>query len=144
MIEFVVKGEPVSQGSMKAFVSKSTKRVIVQPDNSVKLKAWRKAVAEAAAQVWPAEPLDEPLRVDVQFYRTAPPSQAQYRYDSTGRDLDKLLRAIYDAITGVIVTNDARIVGGAQWKYLTEKEPYAHVRIEAVNYRLVQPTTIRE
>ena len=116
---FEVPGLPQTQGSMRGFVVKG--RAVLTSTNKG-LKAWRKAVADAAlASGWAsAEPMDGPVRLDVTFmfvrpkghYRTnheIKPSAPPFPHTSGG-DLDKLVRAIGDALTKIAWTDDRRIV----------------------------------
>lgn len=142
MIEFTVWGLPAPQGSMKAFVVNGRANVV--PDNQPRLKKWRKLVNEAAMELWPyAEATDEPLLVHVTFYRLAPKARQGDRWDDTGPDGDKLMRAIFDAITATkkqkgITTNDSRIVDHRGIKLFcdSEGEQRAEIKIESLNRTL--------
>jgi Holliday junction resolvase RusA-like endonuclease len=84
---------------------------------------WRNAVAAAAYDAMNGHPpLHGPLRLEVTF--TFPRPKGHYRtgrhagelretapaFCSTRPDLDKLLRALGDAITGIVVVDDAQVV----------------------------------
>lgn len=77
-------------------------------------KSWREAVAQAGRD-WQAEHpsplLDEPVAVGMAFRLPRPKSAPKRRLFPDGRpDLDKCIRAVFDALTGVIFTNDSRVV----------------------------------
>lgn len=119
-----VLGAPQPQGSKKGFVVKGTRRVVIVDDNPESLKAWRTEVATAARNTMGrAEPLAGPVVVGCAFYIPRP--KYHYRtgrfaellrpdaplYCTTKPDVDKLLRAILDALTGVCYTDDSQVVG---------------------------------
>ena len=114
---FWVVGTPQTQGSMRAFVI--GKRAVVTSTNK-QLKPWRERVAEAAREAgWGDELIDGPVHVGMQFHVARPRSHfnakglkpnAPMLPASHVGDLDKLVRAIGDALTGVIWTDDRRIV----------------------------------
>lgn len=95
-IRFRVPGVPVSQGRMVSFG-----RGPLVHANEKQLKPWRNKVhTVAAAAMRGAEPLTGPVAVGVLF--ALPRPKTVRRALPTGRldgDIDKLLRAILDALT---------------------------------------------
>ena len=122
VVAFVVDGAPAPQGSKVARTTPGGAGY-VHESNRAKLEPWRAAVAARAREAMGGRPpLTGPLELDVAFLFGRP--RAHYR---TGRhagelkptapiycdkrpDLDKLLRAIGDAITGIVAVDDAAIV----------------------------------
>jgi Holliday junction resolvase RusA-like endonuclease len=110
VIEFTVQGDPVPQGSMKAFVPKGWQRAVITTANP-KLKAWRQKVRSAALNAMGfSSPAGKrvPIRVSVTFYFT----RARTNRDTdkiTAPDIDKLCRGVFDALTGVCYDDDAQI-----------------------------------
>lgn len=106
-----VYGVPKPQGSKRAFVVKG--RPVVTESAGQPLKDWRATVAqhcgERAAQLgW--RPLDGPVGVRLLFRMPKPKSTPKWRrYPTTKPDIDKLTRAVLDAITGSLITDDARV-----------------------------------
>ncbi len=108
-IVFTVHGEPIPQGSAKAFVHPHTHRAIVTNDNP-RTRPWRALVDDAARQVV-NEPLTGPVAVRVRFTLARPKSRPKRdTYPDRRPDLDKLARAILDGITGCVVVDDAQVV----------------------------------
>ena len=108
---FTVFGTPRPQGSAKAFLPKGWKRPVVTSDNT-KLKPWRQEISGVAmalnAEVIPAR---VPVAIELDFYLARPPSVAKSRpLPSVKPDLDKLLRATLDALTGILFHDDAQVV----------------------------------
>jgi Holliday junction resolvase RusA-like endonuclease len=112
-VAFMVHGIPAPQGSKTPWGSETNPRT----------KPWRGMVsADAAEAMKGREPLAGPLRLEVHFFFPRP--KAHY---GTGRnaeklkpsaplwhchkpDLDKLLRAIGDALSGIVFRDDSQIV----------------------------------
>jgi crossover junction endodeoxyribonuclease RusA len=119
-VSFTVRGLPGPQGS-KAFKGFNARGRAILVESSKKVKPWRKAVSEAAAEVPLAEILDGPLLAEVVFSMPRPK-----RHFGTGRnagvlkpsapmlhdrmpDLSKLLRSTEDALKDIIWADDARV-----------------------------------
>lgn len=120
MISFTVYGTPAQMGSKKAFVRGN--RAIITDDNSQKRKQWANAVATAAAEAMEgASLLQGPLRLTVLFYFARPKSHfgsgknfKQLKASAPERhaqspDLDKLIRCLGDAMTGIVYQDDRQI-----------------------------------
>lgn len=109
-ITIAVRGHAATQGSKKAF---KRGRQIVLVEMDTKLPAWRQAIADAAQAThgpdW--EPMDGPLVAKLNVFLPAPAKSKFGSYPAGPPDLDKLIRAVGDAlkIAGTI-TDDARIV----------------------------------
>lgn len=125
----MVWGTAQSQGSKKAFIHPHAKRpngspvIMIVDDNDKALKSWRQELVEAMLRCKPVKPLDCPVAVNILLYVVRP--QNHYRtgaaagelksnapmLPASGRDIDKVARAILDA--GQIArwwVNDARVV----------------------------------
>lgn len=119
-----VVGVPIGQGSKKAFVNKTTGRAVVVDEKSRALKDWRAAIANAARDELgrvPRPPMDGPIEVKI-YFRFANSKSDPYRFwHAVKPDLDKLVRAVFDALTeGGAIRDDARICA------LTTKKRFAN------------------
>lgn len=137
----IAHGQPIPQGSKRAFISRSTGRAAMKEDNP-KTGSWREtvawAVARAMEQAGRTEPLTGPLRVEVVFTMRKPTSRPKTRvtFPDTKPDADKLLRASFDAVTtaGGWV-DDARVIDARVVKAFPGEHPFAlsapgmHMRI---------------
>lgn len=103
-----IHGEPVPQGSVSSFNG----RVV---GVTAKLRKWRDAVRAASIERWGATaPFDGPVAVSALFILKAP-QKPRWPVPAVTPDLDKLARAVGDALTHTkdkpgILVNDSRIV----------------------------------
>ena len=110
-VRFVVWGDPVPQGSMVGLRSKTTGVIFVKPSNERELKLWRKEIATAAGRAMAGrEPLRVPLRVLILAALHPPAAAAKRVYPDEKPDGDKLMRAVLDGLTGIVVDDDKRFV----------------------------------
>jgi len=107
-IRFDVSGLPIPQGSTRAFVVKG--RPIIT-STSKGLGSWRQLVAGEAQRLVSA-PIDGPVAMTLSFRLPRPKSAPKKRwiYPSKRPDLDKLVRAVLDAVTQVIIADDSQVV----------------------------------
>ena len=148
-VRFNVLGTPAGQGS-KAFKGIHGGKAIMV-ESSKKLQPWRDAVLAAALQAMngiPSEPLFRgAVAVHATFYFARP--KAHFRtgrnchllrdgaprfYQSTKPDIDKVLRATFDALTSAGVwVDDARVAEEISRKlYADTRPPGAEIIVEAV------------
>ena len=104
-MHIIVYGEPVAKGSMKGFNAGG--RVILTNDN-VKTKDWQTLVAWTAGQKC-GEVTGGPVSLLINFY--LPKGKTVKReYPSTKPDIDKLLRCVLDALTGIVYVDDSQVI----------------------------------
>lgn len=112
-VTFTVVGIAQPQGSTRAFMRPGSPFPIVTHDN-LKLKDWRLLVASAASTIMQraqVAPLLGPVSLRVVFALPRPASlPRRVTTHLKAPDLDKLLRAIGDALNGVLYRDDAQIV----------------------------------
>ena len=111
IIAFDVLGKPQHQGSMRAFMVKG--RPILTSTNKG-LKPWRQEVAanaeNAMRELFLEGCIEGPVRVEAMFYFTRPKSSKKgERHKITRPDLDKLARALLDAMTGTVFADDSQV-----------------------------------
>lgn len=113
---FFVPGEPITEGSTRAFAS--GQRVVVTHDRGRELAAWRtrvKRAAQEAAREAGWEPrYDGPVAVTAAFFLPRPKSAKKRLMPHVKPDLDKLIRAVGDALAPYkqpgVLKDDSRIV----------------------------------
>lgn len=122
-LEFVVRGQAEPGGSKRALPAggRPGARPIVV-DANPNLKRWQDVVAWEARQAIGEAPLFEgPLLLRLRFYRSRPIAHytskgtlsatgRRHPYPATRPDLTKLIRAVEDALTGVVWRDDQQVV----------------------------------
>lgn len=123
---FRVRGLPVAQGSARAFVAGGKARIATDSNRSNSpIGAWRGAIAKAASDAMEDAPAWAcPVAVHATFFFPRPKSHylpvtrtrltRQLRLDAPNvqtskPDIDKLLRALLDGITNVVVRDDSQV-----------------------------------
>jgi Holliday junction resolvase RusA-like endonuclease len=119
MVTFSVDGQPVPQGSVVAHVH--GKRASIHYAQGSGLAVWRNQVTEKARDAWGETVYGGPMHIALDFHRQRPRSHYKDLYGTvkpqflierpTGPpDLDKLVRAILDSLTGIVWQDDAQVV----------------------------------
>lgn len=133
-LSFYVDGRPAPQGSKKYMGHRGGKPILLESSKS--LKEWREKIAWHARQArnnvahrgvvenWP-------VGVQLDFYFRRPKSAPRFRRSPIVRpDVDKLTRAVLDALTGVVFKDDSQVVGlHATKSYLDDDSTTEGVRI---------------
>lgn len=128
-LTFIVLGDPATQGS-KRHVGHG---ILIEANKD--LPAWRDSVVTHAKQAardegW--ECADDAVYVALAFTLIRPKSvsPAKRPYPSVKPDLDKVTRAVFDALTiARVIHDDALIVGSAQHKRYCEGNESPGVRV---------------
>ncbi len=116
MIRFTVPGRAQPGGSKRAFI-RGNRAVVTDANKDV--GAWKERVAIAARQAYYGAPLEGALYLEVRFEIMRPASHYTSRgaltrsarpYPSVKPDTTKLVRAVEDALTGVVWRDDAQVV----------------------------------
>ena len=115
LLTFEVHGEPIPQGSTRAFIPKGWKRPIITADNK-RTKPWKQEVAGAALVAMEKDLLscagkNVPFGLLLTFKFQKPKSvKKSVTRKTTKPDLDKLIRSILDALTGIVFEDDSQVV----------------------------------
>lgn len=131
-VTFLAAGQPAAQGS-KRHVGNG-----VMLETNPNLKSWRSVVAAAC----PMEaPLACPVSLDIEFRYSRPKSHYGRRngqpylkdtaplYKTSAPDLDKLVRAVNDALKGIAFVDDALVAAITVVKVYTESTTGAYITI---------------
>lgn len=102
MIYFKVEGQPVPQGSMKVINGR-----VIHSQGSA-LAAWRAAIGLEARRAG-ATPTENPIHLNMVF-TMARPKTVKRPFPSVAPDLDKLIRAVLDALTAIAYKDDGQVV----------------------------------
>lgn len=126
VVEFWVNGLPKPQGSKRAFVNPKTKRAIVVESAGAPLKDWRHDVKLMACDSMVGRPVVDSgvgviLRIGFVMPRPKTTPKGRPTPLATKRpDLDKLIRGVCDALTGVVYSDDSQVVSFDVWKRIAE------------------------
>lgn len=109
VIRFQVHGLPVPQGSTRAWVVHG--RPIIT-SSAKGLSTWRRLVADVAQNFAPREPWDGPVGIELHFGLPKPKSAPKKKrvWPDKRPDLDKLTRAVLDALTYVVFADDSQVI----------------------------------
>lgn len=112
-----VPGKPAPQGSKKAIPirNRSTGQIVKinQVESSNAVGPWRERIALAAHNWMGGQgPLTSAVRVDLAFVLPRPKSTPKTRTPAATKrpDLDKLARAVLDALTNVCWDDDSQVI----------------------------------
>lgn len=143
MIQFSVAGVPVPQGS-KRHVGNG-----IMIESAKNLKPWRaevRAEAIAAMAQFGLTPATGPVRLECEFTFSRPKSH--YRtgkranelredmpiYKASKPDISKLVRAVEDAMTGVVWVDDSQVVTLVGEKAYVDRGDFLGVCISVTEY----------
>jgi crossover junction endodeoxyribonuclease RusA len=139
-VAFTVAGTPAPGGSKTAYRLPTGRTVVV--DACKRNGAWKGAVAAAAAGAMTGrEAFLGPLELRVELYLPRP--KAHYRKDGirpdaprwhdVRPDATKLLRAIEDAMTGIVWVDDSQVVRQLVEKRYADTGPRVDVTVREVD-----------
>lgn len=143
---FAIEGHPEPQGSWVAFISRTTGKAMAKPRNEKALYAWRDQITLTARALRPtwvreagAEGIDGPCFVALTFVRSRGDDyladghtlrKGARRFPDTAPDVDKLIRAVFDGLTGVAFVDDSRVVSLTATKRYAERGEAEKVEVE--------------
>lgn len=123
---YFVAGTPIPQGSKRAWYNDKTKQVVMREDAGSRHTTWRFEVSGQSRQQMSdagyIEPFRQPIHIALHFVMHRPLSHygsgrnAEKHKPSAPRhpikppDLDKLTRAVFDALTSIVWVDDAQVV----------------------------------
>ena len=134
IIEFTVPGRAAPQGS-KAFKGFTKTGHAILAESSTAVGPWRKRVAICAHNAMQGKPpTDSAVVVRVGFILPRPKSAPKRSTPLAVKrpDIDKLGRAILDALSGVIFCDDSQVVDLTLSKRLAAigEQPHANISID--------------
>lgn len=107
MIEVRVYGLPIPQGRPRASRTRDGGVRMRDPDTS---RDWKRTVLAQVLPSRPSAPLEGPLALRLTFFLPRPASLPRRVQHHTRRpDLDNLVKAVADALRGVVYHDDAQV-----------------------------------
>ena len=92
----------------------------------------------AAYSVWPNEPLEGPIRLDLVFVMPRPTKRDGRKHKHAFRyphaikpDLDNLIKSVVDALTGLLWRDDKQIFSVTASKHVASAVEQPHVIVKA-------------
>lgn len=147
-VGFRVYGIPVQQGSKRPGQNSKTGKLFVREETGERLKDWRVAVKEAALQAREAgnvATMTGAVRLQVHFLMPRPASVSPKKrfYPIVAPDLDKLIRAVGDALKDAGVYKDDCVICSieATKQYATDdlqNSPGAWIVVSEIPYTPVK------
>lgn len=144
-LEFVIHGDPKPQGSKKAMMPPNARFPVVIESAGEKLKQWRYAVANKAAEMMGEEqPWDGPISLVVTFNMIRPKGhfgtgrnagilkESSPEHHTKKPDTDKLIRAVMDSLSKRVYRDDSQVVNLTVFKRYCETSSNAHVNVSKV------------
>jgi crossover junction endodeoxyribonuclease RusA len=145
ILAFTVYGLPLSKGSVHARIVRtaSGRQIPIVTDSNRGLRSWEQLIKAAASQTLNTIPAGErrlfPLgvRLSIAFYLPRPTKYDAPKYRGafvphcTAPDLDKLARAVLDALTATVYHDDKQVTELIAAKYYTAPDEAARVDIRA-------------
>lgn len=142
-VEFFVAGKPQSQGSLKAIALRRRDgrpilddrggQRIVLVDHNAWNKPWRTVVATVAQQHIAEDQIavDGPVMLTLEFRMPAPKTAKRGALPIVFPDLDKLVRSVLDALTGVAYKDDKQVTDiDTSKRYAFDSQPGVHITVE--------------
>jgi len=132
-VEFFAAGKPEPQGSTRAFMV-GDKPVITSTNKA--LRPWREVIGWEARRVHTGPPLDDAVCIMATFILPRPKS-VKRKQPTVKPDLDKLIRGLLDALSGVLYADDAIVVSVAAAKVY---EDPSNERLSRIGVRVIVVT----
>ena len=131
-IEVFVHGTPQPQGAMKSipFHKKDGKLGVSTFHQNEKLEPWRDRIEREIREVLKTEDItfnqDDPIEISMIFFFMIPASKNKKKkgypaHHTTRPDIDKLCRAVLDAVSFASGVDDARV------GYMDARKHYTHI-----------------
>lgn len=138
-LSFFVPGIPATQGSKRAFAHRTTGKIIVKEDCK-KTKDWRGDVKRFALEAFQGQPTADAVTLAIVFYLPRPKGHLGAKglrpsappYHTTKPDCTKMLRAVEDALKGLIWKDDSQVIEQQIRKHYTQGQPGAQVTIHTI------------
>lgn len=116
---------------MKQLTHRQTGKPVFFADNAKKLKPWRALIADEARLLNPLK-MHGPVTVRLDFYFNPPKSDPYRVFHTVKPDVDKLTRAVLDALKGIVIHDDSQVVHVNASKRYSAEPPHVFIAVEKV------------
>lgn len=144
-VTFTVLGVAAAKGNMKAFPFKRGDGTLgaAVTEGTKNSKDWQLAVSGAAQQQCAGKFFEGAVRLAIVFFLPRPQSlPARVKHHIKKPDVDKLVRAVKDALKGVLWNDDAQVIELFAWKGYATRQP--HVRIIVDHAAAIEETALEQ
>lgn len=147
MIAITVFGEAKPAGALAIGVAKDGRRFL-RHRGGADLNSWKRAISgEAGEAMAEIAPTRDAVKVEISFYVARPaghygkrglrPTALAYPIKRSVGDVDKLTRAVLDALTGVVFADDSQVVDlRVRKRYADERAVAAEVKVDEIGDEL--------
>jgi crossover junction endodeoxyribonuclease RusA len=138
VLEVFVPGRPAPQGS-KSPKGRAGNGRIIMAESSKHVGPWRADIKVFAQNAYSGPLLEgQPLRVTLEFVMPRPVGMAKTKATPPHikmPDVDKLTRAVHDALAGIVYANDSAIVSSRPDKRYAElgEQPGVHITVQVLS-----------
>lgn len=133
-LDVFVPGKPMTKGNLTGF--RMGTRIKLTEKSGTEQRQWSAFVHDTAVQAWVGGPAAGPVEFYVEFVMPRRKGAPKRRTDPHTRkpDGDKLLRAVWDALTHVVWADDAQIVrwAGSKREAELDETPGARIRVRVL------------
>lgn len=129
LVDLFIVGTPVPQGSKR--IGRHGRHPVILDANDQKLRPWRDSIQ---AQLWDrtsiAGPSSDAVKVEATFHLPCPKSLPKRSTPAHTKkpDIDKLIRALLDACTGIVFVDDSQVVALVIRKQYARNEHHQHTQ----------------
>jgi Holliday junction resolvase RusA-like endonuclease len=130
----LLKGHAKPKGSMTPFFNRKKKRLGMH-NSSALTTNWLKSAKSQIKKLWkhPIIEADTAVSVAAVFHLPQPKTvKRKYPIARYSGDLDKLMRGIFDCMTGIVYVDDVQVMQESSTKVYTKEEPFVVITIKEV------------
>ncbi len=125
---FFLRGHPKPKGSWTPIKGKKGRIFLIH--SSKFTAAWCKSIEKQVPLLWKHKIITGAVKTKFEFLLPKPKTvKRKYPIGKFEGDLDKLVRAIFDAMTGTVYADDSQVVSSSETKRYTDKAPGVWVTV---------------
>lgn len=129
-----IKGHARPKGSWNAIPVRGKIRFVPVSTPAAK---WFKYLESEVKRKWPLKkPWVGPVRVECVFKLSRPKSNTnEFPITQNMGDVDKLLRAVFDAMSGVVFNDDSQVVETSAKKIWATNDPEVYIKVKRLRVK---------
>lgn len=141
-VSFFVSGEPMAQGRPRTRVVRMGRSSYAQIYNPHTADEWKAMVSILGRRAWDQGPIAGPIRLGATFFLPRPESHFKGKahvlrvnaplWHCFKPDSDNFIKAVLDALTGIVWVDDAQVCDQRTIKIYTNDTPGCQIEIEPI------------